>query len=317
MHTILLVDDELPLLTLLQDLLSLPGERAVEFQEGLFGLTAELMLISKPSLIIINPRMVGLSEEDLTSLVLELRARSQARILFIADLPDQELADTVARFRADAGIPIRRLLADPLAQLSLGRAGTAPAPVPHLSGQVPRSLEEMDAEEIMDTDVLEELPAPPPAAVFPAAVLPARLERTPVFPSMAPSEESNEVVQLILAELSSVPLASAASEQRFSVALDNFSDHNVYSDAQGPAGVFVASVMCPRQGDVVTVDVSFPWNHRVTWQGSVAWTRSAGMGALGRRRKAGFAVRLTQPTAEDKVLLARFAQLRAPLQHAA
>jgi hypothetical protein len=309
LRTILLVDQEVPLLTLLQDLLALPGERNVEIQEGMFGLTADLMLISSPHLIVLNPRMEGLPESELVGLMKDIRARSTARVLFMADLPEQELHTVVAQLGADAGIPIRKLLEDPVAQLG---GSVAAAPAPHGEPDL-ASLETLDSSEIMEMDMVLDAP-PSPRAPTPMAGSPeASMPRPAMMASHSTSEHNGEVVALILAELASAPVTSSPPDRRYAVVLDTFSDHNLFTEQAGPVGVFVASVVMPSVGDEVTVDVSFPWGENAAWTGSVSWTRTAGMGALGKRRKAGFGVLLRQPTPEQTKMMQRFAQLRAPM----
>ena len=293
MHTILLVDDELPLLSLLQGVLALPGERNVEVQEGLFALTADLMLLSAPSLILINPQMHGLAPAELTSLVADLKASGRARVVFHADLDASALDAVVQQHRADAGIPIRRLLADPLAHVAVAAPAVATAAVS--TGQ-PASLENLAGDDILNI----ELDFEPARPVAPAP-----------YAEGTKAAASDSLLALITAELQNVP-APSATPDRYTVALDSFSDHNLVGSGGGIGGVFVASVVLPRVGAATTLDVSFPWGETIHVSGTVEFTRSGG-GVLGKRVKAGFSVKLTEPLTAHRHALERFADLRAPM----
>ena len=296
-RAIVLADDDATLLELLAQLLSGP-DRTIETVCGKDGLSVDLLALSRPELVILNPMTGGLGPEKMAALVREVRSAVGARVVLMVD--DRTDADLAAhRLGADAGVKMRVLLRDPLAQLKTAWESMAPRPTEPVRAPV-KELGSLSANDIMTLDfgapTVDKPPPPPPS------------------PSVDPLRSAPAVVDL--AKLIEDELGSfgtpAASQSHFDVVLDTLGDDLLYGPAANkPAGVFVSSAMAVRLGDAVAVTARFPWGHQLQWKGVVAWTQSES--GFGRRKKPGFGVELKDLTDSDRAAMDRLCGLRAPL----
>lgn len=290
---IVVVDDDAALCELLQALLTGPG-RVVDTVVGLAGLTPELLALSQPRLVLLNPRMGQLPLEELRRVVLEVRELTQARFILMVGEEDRQ-ADLPARLGADREVDLEVLLRDPLKELALqggallDLAPAAPAAGPGLSA--------LTADQILATELDDGPPASRPSRVQRARAL---VRQSAVFAQLS---------ALIDEELQEAERPSQVVQQ-YAVTLDTFSDDNLVVGAdRGLDGVFVSTLFPPRLGARVLLRVAFPWGAEVEVEGAASWQRAENF----RRLKAGVGVTVAA-TPAFRAEADRFLGLRQPLR---
>ena len=293
---IVLVDDDAMLLQLLSELLH-SDTRIVDTVCGRDGLTADLISLSQPSLVILNPATGGLKREQMASLVSEVRESTSARfVLMVNDDDEVAVGEMVEALGADSSVPIRTLLRDPLAQL-LPVVGGEKAVTAADSGL--SKLNALGADDIMSL----ELDAMPRIAT----PLPRKIIDVGKVKDEGPIVDLGALIDEELAKFDK----QAPAVDHYDVSVDTLTDHNLYAErGTGVQGVFVATPVLPRVGAELTVRVQFPWGQTFDWKGTVAWARSDI--AFGKRRKTGFGLSVNFSDA-DKKALERMTQLRAPM----
>jgi|CXWL01.1.fsa_nt_gi DNA-binding NarL/FixJ family response regulator len=293
---IVLVDDDAMLLQLLSELLH-SDTRIVDTVCGRDGLTPDLISLSQPNLVILNPSTGGLSREQMAGLVNEVRQSTQARfVLMVNDEEESAVGEMVKALGADSSVPIRMLLRDPLAQL-LPMVGGEEAAAASDSGL--SKLNALAADDIMSLELDAAPQLPPP--------LPKKAMHVEKVKDEGPIVDLGALIDDELAKFDKQePLFD-----RYDISVDTLTDHNLYVErGKDVKGVFVATPVLPRVGTQLTVRVQFPWGQALEWKGSVAWARTDI--AFGKRRKTGFGVAVTF-SEEDQKAVARMAQLRAPM----
>ncbi len=298
---ILIIDDDAALLGLLQTLLEEAG-CAVETIHGAHGFTPQLMALSRPALVLLNPTLAGMGEKILKAVVRDFRKASRAPVVLFADLSAEALSDHALALGADGYVPIRTLLLDPASQL-LGGAEAPPPPPPPAREPRPK-VNELAADDILGLDLG---PLEPTPQAFQRPVRPPPVQTG----SARPSALATHLVNAIAEEVSDIEIVEGM--EHFVAALDVMSDANLYTSGPGPvAGVFVPSAVPPDEGTRVDLTVRFPWGGELACEAVVEWTRSVSY--LGRRNKGGFGARFDNLAPEARALCDRFARLRAPIQ---
>jgi hypothetical protein len=297
---ILIIDSDVVLLGLLQTLLEEAG-CTVETISGVMGFTPELMALSRPTLVLLNPTVEGFSPELIKAVVRYFRRLSLAPLVLLADLPMHTLAAQAKELGVDGSIPIRTLLSDPLGALVRRPVAPTPsAPPPARPTHAPRKVMELEVDDILGLDLapLQRPPAAPP----------------PAAPS-APGGQGSRGAELLSAieeEISTIDVVEGM--EHYDVVLDVMGDANLYINGSGVVtGVFVPSAMPPAEGVAVDLSLAFPWGAELSCEGTVEWTRSVSA-TLGRRSRGGFGVRFPTLSPEQIALLQRFLKLRVPMQ---
>jgi len=298
---ILIVDDDPALLGLLQTLLEEAG-CAVETIEGANGFTPQLMALSRPSLVLLNPLLSGLDRGLLKAVVTDFRRASRAPVVLFANLGEDVLARHSQALGADGFVPIRALLEDPLAQLRMSSLESSPSRA--ASGEArAKHVSELSEDDILTID-LGQFDAMPQAHPRPT-------DSRPSPSSSTPSLLASQLFNAIEEEVSTLDVVEGV--EHYDVALDVMSEANLYTNATGQVtGIFVPSSVPPDEGRAVDVTVRFPWGGEMTCEATVEWNRSVSY--LGRRNKGGFGARFSQFTPENVALVQRFLRLRAPVQ---
>lgn len=293
---IVLVDDDAMLLQLLSELLH-SSTRIVDTVCGRDGLTPDLISLSQPNLVILNPATGSLTREQMAQLVSEVRQSTQARfVLMVNDDDEAAVGQMVKTLGADSSVPIRMLLRDPLAQL-LPMVGGEDAEAAADSGL--SKLNALAADDIMSLELDAAPHLPPP--------LPKKAMHVEKVKGEGPIIDLGALIDEELAKFDKQePVVDS-----YDITVDTLTDHNLYVErGTDVKGVFVATPVLPRVGTPLTVRVHFPWGQAVEWKGSVAWARTDI--AFGKRRKTGFGLVVTF-TEDDKKAVARMSQLRAPM----
>lgn len=296
-NVIALVDDDPALLELLQGLLQAPG-RVVDSLPALQGLSPELIALSQPKVVLLNPRAGGLGLEAMAKVVAQVRELVPARFVLMLSEADSHDPVMAEKLGADGSVPVRVLLRDPLKAL-------VPAPVeaePAMPFRAARSVDDMSADAILSLD-FEETPWAPPT------IAP---EKPRVAAGGRTLEEAGAAAQalasLIDDELGHAIESSNTKPQRFEVLLDTISEHNLLQDFQGKLiGVFVGSAFPPQPKTKVEVSLTFPWNQAFVLSGQVTFVRTDA--GFGKRRRSGFGAQVTFD-AEAKKAADRFLGLR-------
>lgn len=294
---IVLVDDDAMLLQLLSELLH-TLTRIVDTVCGRDGLTPDLISLSQPNLVILNPSTGGLTREQMAALISEVRQTTQARFVLMVDDKEESAAAEMAKvFGADASVPIRTLLRNPLAQLLPIVGGEAQAAAAPDSGLT--KLNSLGADDILALE-LDEIPRIPPVPT-------KNLMHVERVKTEGPILDLGALIDEELARFET----QAPVFERYDISVDTMTDSNLYVEkGTDVKGVFIATPILPRVGTKLTVKVQFPWGQSFEWQGTVAWARSDI--AFGKRRKTGFGLAIPF-TDDDKKAVARMANLRAPM----
>jgi len=291
---IAVIDDDVALCDLLASLLSGPG-RVVEQVIGATGLTAELLSLSRPRLVLLNPRIRGVELDELRELVLAVRELTGARFILMVGQEDQS-ANLPRLLGADRAIPIGVLLRDPLRELALT---SEPEPRPAVPAQAEaRNFSSMSPGDILAMDLgeggleLDFTPELPAASSASSAV--------------RGSSAAVNLAALIDDELGA-PVAPAR-EHSYDITLDTVSEHNLVVDAwKQVEGVFVSTLFPPALGDRLHLRVSFPWGAIAKVDGVATWVSNESF----RRKRNGVGVTV-ELTADFKILAQRFLSLRQP-----
>lgn len=285
---IVVIDDDAALCDLLSTLLTAPG-RVVEAVPGAAGLTAELLALSRPRLVLMNPRIAGVSLDELRELVLVVRELTQARFVLMVSEADRH-ADLPHQLGADREVPISFLLRDPLKALAL-----TPEPVPEAPNATDtKTVSSMSPDEILSMDLGEGTWSRAP--MRPASTGSAALRSSSV---------ATDLATLIDDELESPTLAKS---HHFDITLDTVSDHNLVVDAwKQIEGLFISTLFPPRVGDHLHLRVTFPWGAVAEVTGVASWAAAETF----RRKRTGVGVSV-EITEEFRKLAQRFLALRQP-----
>lgn len=296
---IVLVDDDAALLGLLAELLAGQG-RTVDTVCGADGLSVDMLALSQPSLVLLNPTAGGLTFESGKQLVEGVRKMTGARIILMVDAA-AGAKEVASRFGADAGIETRVLLRDPLLKLQIdqGTPSATAETTPAQNGL--KSFDQLGADDILGLDLTLNI-APPPSVA--PVVGPIAIKRD------APA--AIDLAKLIDEELAYAKQPAAERRSHFSIMLDTSGDDALFAPQGAPIGVFVATALAARVGDQVDLDVSFPWGQKLSWKGKVAWL--ADNATIGRRRKPGLGIELKDVTETDRQAMTRLNTLRLPMQ---
>jgi hypothetical protein len=292
-HVIVIIDEDAALCALLREVL-VSSERIVDVVDHVSGITPELIALSQPTLVILNPRAGGLSSSDLKALIADVRALTGARfVLLVGHEAEDHATELVSSVGASGAVPVRTLLRDPLKALAL-----EPAPVVAPSGL--RGLDSLGVDDILDLQLDDTTPQAPMTST-PSQV--ARLA-APVAALEA----------LITDELSRASSESGLRSVRFNVVLDVTSDASLVANERGEiVGLYVATLFPPPLGVRTQVQVDFPWGERLNLQGIVAFEDSGS--PFRSKRKPGIGVKLDASESFARAA-DRFAALRVPMKHA-
>jgi CheY-like chemotaxis protein len=288
---ILLVDDDVALLGLLQSLLEEAG-CAVDTVAGLEGFTPDLMALSRPNIVFLNPHLRGLEAEGVRLRVRAFRKlQPRATVIVIGAGAQAQLQADAAAFEADGFIPTAHLLRNPVGGVPTQALPPAPPPSAERA-----KVAELEPEEILDLE-LEVLEAPP-----------AKLQTKPAPP--AGTFLGEELVKVIEEEV----LAPHELEvvEHFEVALDVLNENNLYGPSvKYVTGIYVAASARPKVGVPVELAVTFPWGSRCEVVGTVEWAKD--LPRASRRARGGFGVKLPELPASQRAMFDRFASLRQPM----
>lgn len=293
-HVIVIIDDDAPLCELLAGLLR-SEHRVVDTVDSVEGLTAELIALSQPSLVVLNPRTANLGLDEMKRLVRDVRALAGARFVLMLTEADAGQGQALAtQLGAEGSVRIRTLLRDPLMGL-VGQAAElgADEPPPPSHG-----VADLSADDILGLEF--ELEVPPDAG---ASYVPR--------PSQVVQQQQPvlHLTKLIDEELAR-PVERAAAHE-FDVQLDVMSEHNLVSSARGEIiGVYVSSLFPPPIGSAAHLKVAFPWGETTEVKGTVAFSRAED--SFKKRRRPGVGVTVV-PSEAFAVAAARFASLRRPM----
>ncbi|MBX7097266.1 MAG: hypothetical protein K1X89_06125 [Myxococcaceae bacterium] len=274
-----LVDDDVALLDLLAQLLAGP-DRVVDTLPAADGLSPELIALSQPKLVLVNPRAAGLSVEAMASVLGTVREMVGARFILMlseADAKDQTLA---AKLGADGAIPVRVLLREPLEAL-LPELGPSTPGVAAEASPAQAMVGGLSADAILSLELDDGPFTPPPVeTVKPAVVAPVKQTR-------AQAGAALQALAALIDEELSRPDERSTTPTRLEVGLDTLSEHNLLVDDAGAlSGLFIGSAFPPQVGSAVSVAVTFPWRETFVLPGVVAFVRhDAG---FGKRRRSGF-----------------------------
>ncbi len=294
-HTVVIIETDTSLCALLQASLSAPN-RVVDIVDSAEGLTSELVALSQPNLVVLNPRAGGLVLAEVAQLVSEVRQLTGARFLLMLGEADAVQAEHLRHhLGADGAVSIRVLLRDPLLQLSAYERPSQQQPLPRVG---PPPIDSLDVETILGVELDESVPEPP----------------TPPFQEMKRTQ-SLPILQLstLIDEELTQALAQPPHHRAIEAKLDMLSEHNLYVDAYGKcAGIFVSTTYPPATGTALFVQIQFPWGERFELSGIIDWNRPDSV--FGRKKRGGVGIRLSG-TAEFQLAAKRFLDLRLPLVH--
>ncbi len=302
-HTVIvLVDDDVALLELLAGLIRGPG-RLVDTLSGGEGLTPELIALSQPRLVLINPRTGGLGPQQMFELIRSVRSITAARFLLMLDDRDTntDLGTMTQRFGADEAMPIRVLLRNPLQEMvETGDSVMMQMPMEPAAGG-PSAFSTMAAEDILNMDFTDQLA--PAAPAKPAA---------PAAPALKPHTQKAalDLTQLIDEELAKAAEDAPKRTYQFDIQLNTMSEHNLFTSKGKVAGIFAGTVFPPDLGCEAQVKLTFPWGESFEVGGTTAWTRNDV--PFGKRKRGGIGIEL-RIDAKLKAAMDRFVGLRAPL----
>lgn len=294
-HVIVIVDDDAALCGLLQGLLA-SEDRVVDVIDQVVGVTAELIALSQPTLVILNPSVGNLPAAVLKTVVQEVHGLTGAR--FVLLVRDEHAADAerlATEVGAHGALPVRTLLSSPLQALSIEALPVEPAPAPELN------MGTLGVDDILSLEFDAQAPRAPPMST------PSQLARTPA-PVAA-------LEALITDELSRASWDSGIRSTRFDVVLDVTSDANLVAAHSGELfAVYVPTMFPPPVGARTRVQVDFPWGERLELPGTVAFEDSGS--PFRAKRKPGVGIKVDTDEAFAKAA-GRFAGLRSPMKHAA
>lgn len=302
---VLLVDPDPGLLGLLSALLTEAGCE-VETVQGPEGFTADLMALFRPNVVFLNPELPGLEVSVTRAVVKHFRSLCSAPVMVIGTAEAEVLADRALLVGADGYVPTSRLLEKPLDEVPIEGEAIDDAVVVEedWAGDLD-SLEELAPEAILDLELDEPLAVPhrsrppPPSSAPPAGQ-----------PKSALGADILALIREELSESGERPLVV-----RREVDLDVFTDSNLYGTRPGEVvGIYVVASPPLMAGTEVELLVRFPWGGRVQFTSHVEWSQDASR--VGRRQRAGFAVRFPQLSPEDRKAVERFVALRAPAIYA-
>jgi hypothetical protein len=294
-HTVVIIEGDSGLCMLLQENLSAPN-RVVDIVDSAEGLTSELVALSQPHLVILNPRIGGLVLAEIAQLVNEVRSLTGARFVLMLNETDAAQAEHLRQhLGADGAVSIRVLLRDPLAQLVPFESQRPPK---NPTAEMYAPIDALDAETILGVELDDDVPLPP----------------TPPFEAI---KRTNSLPMMELSSLIDEELTHALSEppkpRAIEAALDTVSEHNLYVDGRGQcAGIFISTVYPPPLGTELHVTVSFPWGARFEIKGVIAWARPDSV--FGKKKRGGVGVSLSS-TPAFLVEAKRFLDLRLPIVH--
>ncbi|MBL9037840.1 MAG: hypothetical protein JNG84_04925 [Archangium sp.] len=315
-NVVVVIDDDRALCELLAELIRAP-DRQVDTFDQVEGLTPELIALSQPRLVVMNPRVAGLSEAEVRKLVLGVRELTGARFVLMISEDDAERSDELMRaLGADGAVPIRALLRDPLQALVTREAAAAA-----LQTATGARLSDLGADDILNLEFDVGPPAAPPRPApgsapstftwAPLPTLPHPLPPPAPSPPLAPAKPKPQVaatLQMVVDEELQRPRESQPAHLQ--VPLDTLSESNLVMKGAQAAGVFVILNPLPAVGTKLKVTLSFPWGAKVEADGVVAWHQADN--PLSKRRRTGVGVSLPS----DKTFSAaatRFAYLRRPM----
>jgi Tfp pilus assembly protein PilZ len=273
---VVVIDRDALLLARLEAELTRAGMQ-VETLNTTLGLTPELLALSAPDVVLLDIGLPGLPPDVIPAIFADLRKRRRMRCMIIADGTREEAARHAARLGADAAV----------SRQSLAAAGA-------------RALKEDSTPAALAADPLAEVPD--------VGAVPARVRG-------APSGPSTDILALIEDELAKAPPAPLATGAlRFQVALDLFSEHQLYlskgATLEG-GGIFISTALPPPVGSEVVLEITVFRRVKAELKGRVAWATQPRMN---NRQPSGAGVVLTDPMPEDlRKALARLLEERRPI----
>jgi hypothetical protein len=292
---IVVADEDVALCALLAELLAGEG-RVIDVIDCVEGLTAEMIALSQPRLVILNPRTGNLPLGELQKLVADVRTMTSARfILMLSEADSRDQAALQQMLRVDGTVPIQTLLRDPLAQLVEQHvSGLLPAP----STSSLKKVDQFSVDDILGLE-LDDKPLPKPQVSSHSSAL------------AAASRPAKDLTLLIEEELEKAG-QDGPQKLSFTVALDTLGDANLVDRKDGTViGVYVPTVYPPPLGALARVTMTFPWQESVVAEGVVVWTRADD--PFSRRRRLGVGVIIARQSPEFVDAAKRFASLRKPM----
>jgi hypothetical protein len=293
----MIVDEDAALLDLLTRLLEEAGY-SVDTVCGAEGFTPQLMALSRPSVVFLNPFLAGLAAPLISSVVMHFRKVSPASVILIGPTTAEVLAKRTEELQADGYVRTRDLLDDPVGEVPV--PGSTPAALELVEERVPAAptLDDLDAGAILELDLVHGTPEQPvrvqPVAAAAKPAPTATLSRnllTLIEDEVHAPQEPQEPLQL-------------------SAELDVFTDNNFYGpDRTTVEGVFIASPLPPMVGRPAALSLRIPPGKTYEVRGTVEWV--ADQAGFGRRQRGGFGVRFADLSPETRNAFARFVTLRA------